>query len=142
MVFAMPQKPRNSIQRYEHFSVFKIIETEETIHQLLGVICRALCLNMYIYYKPSSNHTYFADITYTLSNFEIRYDVTSGRLHISGELHKIYFGIFLKVPGPIASNFFQTSGDFGIRREVIFFSLLLVNFTAVKCTVWMILMKM
>ncbi len=38
----------------------------------------------------------------------------------------------LKVPGPIASDFFQTSGDFGIRRNLIFFSLPLENFTAEK----------
>ena len=36
----------------------------------------------------------------------------------------------LKEPGPIAYDFFQTFGDFGIRRKVIFFSLPLVNFTA------------
>ncbi len=48
----------------------------------------------------------------------------------------------LKVPSPIASVFFQTYGDFGIRRKPIFFSLPLVNFTAEKCTVWKILMKM
>ncbi len=48
----------------------------------------------------------------------------------------------LKVPGPIASDFSQTFGDFGIRRKLIFFSLPLVNFTAEKCTVWKILMKM
>ena len=47
-----------------------------------------------------------------------------------------------KESGPIASDFFLTFGDFGIRRKVIFFSLPLVNFTAEKCTVWMILMKM
>ncbi len=48
----------------------------------------------------------------------------------------------LKVPGPIASDFSQTFGVFGIRRKLIFFSLPLVNFTAEKCTVWKILMKM
>ena len=48
----------------------------------------------------------------------------------------------LKVPGPIASDFSQTFGDFGIRRKLIFFSLPLKNFTAEKCTVWKILMKM
>ncbi len=48
----------------------------------------------------------------------------------------------LKEPGPIASDFSQTFGDFGIRRKLIFFSLPLVNFTAEKCTVWKILMKM
>ena len=35
--------------------------------------------------------------------------------------------------------FFQTFGDFGIRRKLLFFSLLLVNFRAEKCTVWKIL---
>ncbi len=40
--------------------------------------------------------------------------------------------MYLKVPGPIASDFFQTFGDFGIRRKLIFFSLPLVNFTAEK----------
>ena len=49
---------------------------------------------------------------------------------------------YLKVPGPIASHFSQTFGDFGIRRKVIFFSLSLVNFTAEICTVWKILVKM
>ncbi len=48
----------------------------------------------------------------------------------------------LKVPGPIASDFSQTFGDFGIRRKLIFFSLLLVNFRAEKYIVWKILMKM
>ncbi len=48
----------------------------------------------------------------------------------------------LKVPGPIASDFSQTVEDFGIRKKPIFFSLPLVNFTAEKCTVWKILMKM
>ena len=47
-----------------------------------------------------------------------------------------------KVPGPIASDFPKTFGDFGIRRNLIFFSLPLVNFTAEKRTVWKILMKM
>ena len=28
--------------------------------------------------------------------------------------------ILLKVPGPIASEFFQTFGDFGIRKKLIF----------------------
>ncbi len=42
-------------------------------------------------------------------------------------------------PDPIASDFFQTFRDFGIRRKLIFFSLTLVNFTAEKCTVWRIL---
>ena len=46
----------------------------------------------------------------------------------------------LKVPGPIASDFCQTFGDFGIRRKLIIFLLPLVNFTADKCTVWKILM--
>ena len=36
----------------------------------------------------------------------------------------------LKVPGPIASDFSSTFGDFGIRRKLIFFSLPQVNFTA------------
>ncbi len=45
-------------------------------------------------------------------------------------------------PGPIASDFFQTFWDFGIRRKLILFSLPLVNFTAEKCTIWKILMKM
>ncbi len=40
----------------------------------------------------------------------------------------------LKVPGPIASDFFQTFRDFGIRRKLIFFGLPLVNFTAENCT--------
>ncbi len=48
----------------------------------------------------------------------------------------------LKVPGLIASDFFQTLQDFGIRRKFIFFSLPLVKFTAEKCTIWEILMKM
>ncbi len=48
----------------------------------------------------------------------------------------------LKVRGSIASYFFQTFQNFGIRRKLIFFSLPLVHFTAEKCTVWMILMKM
>ncbi len=38
--------------------------------------------------------------------------------------------------------FFQTFRDFGIRRNLIFFSLPLVNFTDEKCTIWKILMKM
>ncbi len=48
---------------------------------------------------------------------------------------------YLKEPGPIASDFFQTLRDFGIRRKLIiyFFSLPLVNFTAEKSTVWKIL---
>ena len=33
--------------------------------------------------------------------------------------------------------FFQTFSDFGIRRKLIF----LVSFTAEKCTIWKILMK-
>ncbi len=53
-----------------------------------------------------------------------------------------YFMGLLKVPSPIASDFFQTLRDFGIRRKLIFFSLPQVNFTAEKCTVWKILMKM
>ncbi len=53
-----------------------------------------------------------------------------------------FFLILLKVPGPIAADFSQTFGDFGIRRKLIFFSLPLVNFTAEKYTVWKILMKM
>ena len=48
----------------------------------------------------------------------------------------------LKEPGPIASDFSQTFGDFGIRRKLVFFSLPLVNFTAGKGTVRKILMKM
>ena len=59
--------------------------------------------------------------------------------------HSIYFSInskflnkILKVPGPIASDFSHTFGDFGIRRKLMFFSSLLVNFTAEKCTVWKI----
>ncbi len=48
----------------------------------------------------------------------------------------------LKVPGPIASDCFQTLGDFGFIRKLIFFSLPLSNFTAQKCTVWKILIKM
>ena len=36
----------------------------------------------------------------------------------------------LKESGPIASDFFQTFRDFGIRRKLIFFSLPLVNFGA------------
>ncbi len=55
-------------------------------------------------------------------------------------IHNILYT--LKVPGPIASDFYLTFGDFGIRRKLIFFSLPLVNFTALKCTVWKILMKM
>ena len=50
--------------------------------------------------------------------------------------------LWLKVPGPIASDFLKTFWDFGIRRKLMFFSLLLVNFTAEKFTVWKILMKM
>ncbi len=50
--------------------------------------------------------------------------------------------LLLKVPGSIASDFFQTFGDFGVRKELIFFSLPLVNFTADQCTIWTILMKM
>ncbi len=52
----------------------------------------------------------------------------------------VYFS--LKVPSPIASDFFQTFGDFGVRSKLIFFSLPPVNFTAEKCTIWKILMKM
>ena len=36
----------------------------------------------------------------------------------------------LKEPGPIASDFVQTFGDFGIGNKLNFFSLSLVNFTA------------
>ncbi len=57
-------------------------------------------------------------------------------------VRRIARGQVLKVPGPIATDFFQTFGDFGIRRKLIFFSLPLVNFTAEKCTVRKILMKM
>ena len=39
----------------------------------------------------------------------------------------------LEEPCPIASDFFQTFLDFGIRRKHIFFSVPLVNFTAGKC---------
>ncbi len=46
------------------------------------------------------------------------------------------------MPGPIASDLFQTFGDFGIGRKLTFCSLPLVNFTAEKRTVWKILMKM
>ena len=45
---------------------------------------------------------------------------------------------YLKVPGPIGSDFFQSFRDLGIRRKFIFFSLPLVNFTVEKCTVWKI----
>ena len=42
----------------------------------------------------------------------------------------------------IFSTFFQTFGDFGITRKLIFFSLPMANFTAEKHFVWKILMKM
>ncbi len=60
------------------------------------------------------------------------------------EIWQVKWGLnsILKVPGLIASDFLQTFGEFGIRRKLIFFSLPLVNFTAEKCTVWKILMKM
>ncbi len=49
---------------------------------------------------------------------------------------KLKFPLFyLKVPGPIASEFFQIVRDFGIKRKLIFFSLPLVNFTTEKCNV-------
>ena len=44
----------------------------------------------------------------------------------------------LKVPSLIASDFFQTFEDFGIRRKFIVFSLPLVIFTAEKYIVWKI----
>ncbi len=50
--------------------------------------------------------------------------------------------MLLKVPGPIASDFSQMFGDFGIIRDLIFFSLPLVNFTAEKCTVRKKVVKM
>ena len=54
----------------------------------------------------------------------------------------VQYNRYLKVPGLIASNFFQTFREFGIRRKIIFFSLPLVNFTTEKSTFWKILMKM
>ena len=49
----------------------------------------------------------------------------------------------LKVPGPIVSDFFKLS-EILVSEETsyIFFSSPLVNFTAEKCTVGMILIKM
>ncbi len=44
----------------------------------------------------------------------------------------IYNTWYLKEPGGIASHFFHTFWDFGIRRKLIFFSLPLVNFTSEK----------
>ena len=39
------------------------------------------------------------------------------------------------------STFFQTFWDFAITRKLIFFSLSMANFTAGKCSLWMILMQ-
>ena len=48
----------------------------------------------------------------------------------------------LKEPSSVTSIFFQTLGDFAIRRKLVFFSLPLLNFIAERCTVWKILIKM
>ncbi len=79
-----------------------------------------------------------ATSTHQLQNF------MGGR---EGQGQDIFHGVIfskthqLKVPGPIASDFSKTFRDFGIRRKLIFFSVPLANFTAEKCTVWKILMK-
>ena len=54
------------------------------------------------------------------------------------------FLLTLKEPSPIALDFFfQTFWEFGIRRELIFFSLHLMNFTELwKFTVWKTFMKL
>ena len=48
----------------------------------------------------------------------------------------------LKEPSPVFSTFFQTFGDFGITRKLMFFSQPMENFTAEKRSIWKILMKM
>ena len=57
-------------------------------------------------------------------------------------LRNVHGEIFiLKDPCPIFSFFFHIFGDFCVTRKVIFFSLLMANFTAEKCSVWRVLTK-